>query len=55
MLDLRYTKKEDLEKIIPIRTILRKLSLDYKTVYSEFRTYGWENYKHGKTKSKTQT
>lgn len=42
MLDLRYTKKEDLEKIIPIRTILRKLSLDYKTVYSEFRTYGWE-------------
>jgi hypothetical protein len=42
MLDLRYTKKEDLEKIIPIRTILRKLSLDNKAVYSEFRTYGWE-------------
>lgn len=42
MLDLRYTKKEDLEKIVPIRTLLRKLSIDYNVVYGEFRTYGWE-------------
>jgi hypothetical protein len=42
LLDLRYTKKEDLEKIVAIKTLLRKLSLDYKAVYGEFRTYGWE-------------
>jgi len=42
MLDLRYTKKQDLEHIVQIRTILRKLCEDNLIMYNEFRTLGWE-------------
>ena len=42
MLDLRYTLKRDLENIVSIRTILRKLCYDKNILYNEFKTSGWE-------------
>ena len=42
MLDLRYTMKRDLEQIMQIRTILRKLCYDKNIMFNEFRTVGWE-------------
>jgi|LGVE01.1.fsa_nt_gb hypothetical protein len=42
LLDLRYTLKRDLENIVQIRTILRKLCFDKNILYNEFRTLGWE-------------
>ena len=42
MLDLRHTLKRDLENIMMIRTILRKLCYDKNIIYNEFRTVGWE-------------
>ncbi len=42
MLDLRHTMKRDLEHIIQIRTVLRKLCYDKNIMYNEFRTIGWE-------------
>lgn len=42
MLDLRYTLKRDLENVVQIRTILRKLCYDKNIMYNEFSTYGWE-------------
>ena len=41
MLDLRHTLKRDLEHIVSIRTILRKLCYDKNILYNEFRTWGW--------------
>lgn len=42
MVDLRYTLKRDLEHIIEIKTILRKLCYDKNVIYTEFKTSGWE-------------
>ena len=42
LLDLRYTMKRDLEHIMQIKTILRKLCFDKNIMYNEFRTIGWE-------------
>lgn len=42
LLDLRYTPKKKFEKMVEIKTILRKMCLDRNIIYHEFRTYGWE-------------
>lgn len=42
MLDLRHTLKRDLEQIIQIRTVLRKLCYDKNIMYNEFKVDGWE-------------
>ena len=42
LLDLRYTMKRDLEHIMQIRTILRKLCYDKNIMFNEFKTSGWE-------------
>jgi len=42
LLDLRYTMKRDLEHILQIRTVLRKLAYDKNIMYNEFKTIGWE-------------
>ena len=42
LLDLRYTMKRELEQIMQMRTILRKLCYDKNIMYNEFRTVGWE-------------
>ena len=41
MLDLRHTLKRDLENIMMIRTILRKLCYDKNILYNEFKVDGW--------------
>jgi len=41
-IDLRLTMKRDLEHIAQIKTILRKLCIDRKVMYNEFKTSGWE-------------
>ena len=42
MIDLNDIRKKELEKIVTVPTILRKLSIDCNAIYSEFRTFGWE-------------
>ncbi|GEM_PF-2823509 len=42
LIDLKMVLKKDLEHIFQIKTILRKLCIDYNILYNEFRTYGWE-------------
>ena len=42
LLDLRYTMKRELEQIMQMRTIIRKLCYDKNIMYNEFRTVGWE-------------
>jgi hypothetical protein len=41
-LDLRNTLKRDLEHIMQVKTVLRKLCMDMNITYNEFRTNGWE-------------
>lgn len=42
MVDLRHTLKKDLEHILQMRTIFRKLCYDQNIMYNEFKTSGWE-------------
>ncbi len=40
--DILHIKKIDLMKVAEIKTILRKICVDKKIIYSEFKTFGWE-------------
>ena len=42
MLDINKVLKKDLERMVEIKTILRKVSEQNKVIYMEFRTDGWE-------------
>ncbi len=42
LIDIEKTMKKDLVKIIPVRTVLRKLCLDKRILYNEYKTNGWE-------------
>ena len=54
--DLRFTLKKDLEHIIEMKTMIRKLCYDRLIIYAEFKTSGWEkritNLKNPSPKSK---
>jgi len=41
-LDLRTTLKRDLEHVMQVKTVLRKLCSDKNITYNEFKTDGWE-------------
>jgi hypothetical protein len=41
-LDLKTVMKRDLEHIVQVKTILRKICIDNNIMYNEFRTNGWE-------------